>query len=214
MFLKIFDIGWNKPVIWSQEFAAEVTKLWPPGEIMWFEGSRLVKLPSTFCEKVLGSFTSRLYQQKFLLCSNHTVQQLNESPTLLQRKENYTTHYNVAAILDAGSMFPRPMCPRPKILGCCTPWVLFVPWINHPWPMCLLSEPHEGTGHNPTLRYTLATSRFALFAFSIGWRPSVRCNLCLHIITPSYRFAPLGDTPMIGVASLKVFFGTVRSSAQ
>jgi hypothetical protein len=31
---------------------------------------------------------------------------------------------------------------------------------------------------------------------SIGSCPSVRCKLGPHIITPSYRFAPLGDTPM------------------
>jgi hypothetical protein len=24
-------------------------------------------------------------------------------------------------VLDAGLMCPRPMCPRPKILGCCAP---------------------------------------------------------------------------------------------
>jgi hypothetical protein len=25
-------------------------------------------------------------------------------------------------VSDAGLMCPRPMCPRPKVLGCCTPW--------------------------------------------------------------------------------------------
>jgi len=38
LFLKFFDICLNNPGIWSQKFAAEVTKLWTPDEIRRFDG--------------------------------------------------------------------------------------------------------------------------------------------------------------------------------
>ncbi len=39
LFLNFFDICLNNPGIWSQKFAAEVTKLWTPDEIRRFDGS-------------------------------------------------------------------------------------------------------------------------------------------------------------------------------
>ncbi len=97
-----------------------------------------------------------------------------------------------------GWCFPDQCVPDRKFLDV-APLVLFVPWINHPWPMCPVPGPHEGTDHNPVASdasLTMATGRFALFAFSIGWCPSVRCKLGPLIITASYRFAPLGENPM------------------
>ncbi len=38
MFLKFFDIYWNRPGIWLQKFAAGVTKLLTPDEIRRFDG--------------------------------------------------------------------------------------------------------------------------------------------------------------------------------
>ncbi len=88
--------------------------------------------------------------------------------------------------------FPDQCVPDQKFWDV-APLVLFVPWINHPCPMCPVPGPHEGTGtlQLVTLRYTLATGHFALFAFLIGWCPSVRCKIGPHIITPSYRFSSL-----------------------
>jgi len=40
---------------------------------------------------------------------------------------------------DAGLMCPRPMCPRPKVLGCCTPWtkcpldIMSLTDVSRPW---------------------------------------------------------------------------------
>ena len=40
---------------------------------------------------------------------------------------------------DAGLMCPRPMCPRPKILGCCAPWtkcpldIVSLTNVSRPW---------------------------------------------------------------------------------
>jgi hypothetical protein len=43
LFLKFFDIYSNNPGICSQNFAAEVTKLWTPDEIRRFDGMRYEK---------------------------------------------------------------------------------------------------------------------------------------------------------------------------
>ncbi len=76
---------------------------------------------------------------------------------------------------DAGSMFPRPMCS----------WMLRPLYYlsNHPWPMCPVPGPHEGTGHNPVVS-------------DASLHPCHPPLLCPHIITLIYRFAQLGDTPM------------------
>jgi hypothetical protein len=82
-------------------------------------------------------------------------------------------HPEAASFLDAGSMCPPPMCPRPKVLGCCAPCMI-CPFgkLRDVWPV------------SPTP-----------LTDSIGLCPSVRCKLGPNNITPSYCFAPLGDTP-------------------
>ncbi len=46
MFLKFFDIYWNRPGIWLQKFAAGVTKLFTPDEIRRYDGTKYGLIPS------------------------------------------------------------------------------------------------------------------------------------------------------------------------
>ncbi len=97
-----------------------------------------------------------------------------------------------------GRCFPDQCVPDRKFLDV-APLVLFVPWINHPWPMCPVPGSHEGTGHNPVASdASLHPGRPSLRSLCLFDRlvPLRQCKLGPHIITPSYRFAPLGDTPM------------------
>jgi hypothetical protein len=74
MFLKFFDIYWNRPGIWLHKFAAGVTKLLTPDEIRRFDGTEPVLVPwqiSLFCEKSdisdFGSFCLCLYCTPYIV---------------------------------------------------------------------------------------------------------------------------------------------------
>jgi hypothetical protein len=123
---------------------------------------------------------------------------------------------DVASFLDAGLMYPRPMRPRPKILGCYAPWTkhpldiapltnVSRPWTTQAWNSLRrpLSRPRSASG---ALWISGASGRLRLRPWPglMDWRPSIGCTVGPHI--EIHRFAALKragrDSWRSGVASL------------
>ncbi len=95
--------------------------------------------------------------------------------------------------MDAGLMRPRPMCPRPKILGCCAPWTkppldnVSLTDVSRPWTWSTMKlAPSAAITASVGLRHLMnqwgvwPASPTPLTRF-IDWRPSVGCKLGPHI---------------------------------
>ncbi len=103
--------------------------------------------------------------------------------------------------VNAGLMCPRPMCPPPKILGCCAPWtkcpldIVSLTNVSRPWTTSSKKlAPSAAIAASVGLRHLMnqwgvwSASPTPLTRF-IDWRPSVGCTLGPHI--ELHRFAAL-----------------------
>ena len=101
-------------------------------------------------------------------------------------------------------MCPRPMRPRPKILGCCAPLtkppldIVSLTDVSRPWTASTMKlAPSAAIAASVGLRHLMnqwgvwPASPTALTRF-IDWRPSVGCTLGPHI--KLHRFAALKGT--------------------